>query len=62
MIVRGETNYRALKSIYDVLNEIIDNNVKKIAVSIIVEEAGTGGVYAVPIAKKLFDEYLNGGN
>lgn len=26
MIVRGETNYRALKSIYDVLNEIIDNN------------------------------------
>lgn len=34
----------------------------KIAVSIIVEEAGTGGVYAVPIAKKMFDEYLNGGN
>lgn len=26
MIVREETNYRALKSIYDVLNEIIDNN------------------------------------
>ena len=34
----------------------------KIAVSIIVEEAGTGGIYAVPIAKKMFDEYLNGGN
>ena len=31
----------------------------KIAVSIIVEKAGTGGTYAVPIAKQLFDEYIN---
>ena len=31
----------------------------KIAVSIIVEEAGSGGTYAVPIARKLFDYYLN---
>ncbi len=30
---------------------------KKIAVSIIVERAGTGSDYAVPIAKKIFDEY-----
>lgn len=26
MVVREESNYRALKSIYDILNEIIDNN------------------------------------
>lgn len=30
----------------------------KIAVSIIVEGAGTGSTYAVPIAKKMFDVYL----
>lgn len=30
---------------------------KKLAVSIIVEGAGTGSDYAVPIAKKLFDKY-----
>ena len=35
----------------------VDN--PKIAVSIIVEEAGSGGTYAVPIAKKMFDYYLN---
>lgn len=29
-----------------------------IAVSIIVEKAGTGGTHAVPIAKKMFDAYL----
>lgn len=34
----------------------VDN--PKIAVSIIVEEAGSGGTYAVPIAKKMFDYYL----
>lgn len=32
-------------------------NGKKIAVSIIVEGAGTGSDYAVPIAKKIFDKY-----
>lgn len=32
----------------------------KIAVSIVVEEAGTGGRYAVPIAKEMFREYLGG--
>lgn len=31
----------------------------EIAVSIIVESAGTGGEYAVPIAKEIFDEYFN---
>lgn len=31
----------------------------KIAVSIIVEEAGAGSEYAVPIAKKIFDAYYN---
>ena len=31
----------------------------KIAVTIIIEEAGTGGDYAVPIAQMLFREYLN---
>lgn len=31
----------------------------KIAISIIVEGAGTGSEYAVPIAKKLLEEYLN---
>ena len=30
---------------------------KKVAVSIIVEGAGTGSDYAVPIAGKLFDAY-----
>ena len=32
-------------------------NNKKVAVSIIVEGAGTGSDYAVPIAKKIFDAY-----
>ena len=32
----------------------------KIAVSIIVEGAGTGSQYAVPIAEKMFEEYLGG--
>lgn len=31
----------------------------KIAVSVIVEKSGTGSEYAVPVAKKLFDCYLN---
>lgn len=31
----------------------------QIAVSIIVESSGTGSQYAVPIAKKIFDTYLN---
>ena len=31
----------------------------KIAISIIAEGAGTGSEYAVPIAKKLLEEYLN---
>lgn len=31
----------------------------KLAVSIILEEAGTGSEYAVPIAKKIFDEYFS---
>ena len=31
---------------------------KSLAVSIVVEGAGTGSAYAVPIAKKLFDEYF----
>lgn len=31
----------------------------EIAVSIIVESSGAGSDYAVPIAKKIFDEYLN---
>ena len=31
----------------------------KIAVTIIIEEAGAGGDYAVPIAQMLFREYLN---
>ena len=30
---------------------------KKLVVSIVVEAAGTGGRYAVPIAKKIFDAY-----
>lgn len=30
----------------------------KIAISIIVEGAGTGSQYAVPIAKEMFREYL----
>lgn len=30
---------------------------KKLAVSIIVENSGTGSDYAVPVAKKIFDEY-----
>ena len=30
----------------------------KVAVTIIVEGAGTGGDYAVPIAKRLFDAYF----
>lgn len=32
---------------------------RKIAISVIVENSGTGSEYAVPIAKKLFDCYLN---
>jgi peptidoglycan glycosyltransferase len=31
----------------------------KIVVSIVVEEAGAGSEYAVPIAKKIFDAYYN---
>ena len=30
---------------------------KKLVVSIVVERAGTGSAYAVPIAKKIFDAY-----
>ena len=33
-------------------------NNPKIAVSIVVEGAGTGSQYAIPIAKKMFEEYL----
>lgn len=33
-------------------------NEPKIAVSVLVEGAGTGSAYAVPIAKKIFDAYL----
>ncbi|BCN30504.1 peptidoglycan D,D-transpeptidase FtsI family protein [Anaeromicropila herbilytica] len=32
---------------------------KKVAVSVIVESVGTGSTYAVPIAKKLFDNYFD---
>lgn len=32
----------------------------KIAVSVIVEEAGTGSQYAVPVAKQIFQQYLGG--
>lgn len=32
---------------------------KEIAISVIVEDSGTGSEYAVPIAKKLFNSYLN---
>ncbi len=32
---------------------------KEIAISVIVENSGTGSEYAVPIAKKLFNSYLN---
>jgi len=35
-------------------------NNPKIAVSIIVEGAGTGSQYAVPIARKMFEEYIGG--
>ena len=31
----------------------------KIALSVIVESSGTGSEYAVPIAKKMFESYLN---
>jgi peptidoglycan glycosyltransferase len=34
-----------------------EQNGKKLVVSIVVEAAGTGGKYAVPIAKKIFDAY-----
>jgi len=30
----------------------------KVAVTIIIENAGTGGDYAVPVAKRLFDAYF----
>ena len=32
-------------------------NGKKLCVSVVVEAAGTGSAYAVPIAKKVFDAY-----
>ena len=35
------------------------SNHPKLVVSIVVEGAGTGGKYAVPIAKKMFREYLS---
>lgn len=34
-------------------------NKKKIAVSIIIEGAGTGSEYAVPVAKRIFDSYFS---
>ena len=34
-----------------------EKNGKKICVSVVVEAAGTGSAYAVPIAKKVFDAY-----
>lgn len=34
----------------------------QICVTIIIEGAGSGGDYAVPIAKRIFDAYLDGGN
>ena len=36
-----------------------ENNTPDICVTIIVEEAGVGGDYAVPIAKRLFDAYYD---
>ena len=34
-----------------------EKNGKKLCVSVVVEAAGTGSAYAVPIAKKVFDAY-----
>lgn len=34
----------------------------QICVTIIIEGAGSGGDYAVPIAKRIFDAYMDGGN
>lgn len=36
-----------------------DGNGKEIAIAIIVEKSGSGSEYAVPIAKKVFEAYLN---
>lgn len=39
------------------LSDYAEKNGKKLCVSIVVEAAGTGSAYAVPIAKKVFDAY-----
>lgn len=36
-----------------------DSNIPEIAISVLVENSGTGGVYAVPVAAKIFDAFFS---
>lgn len=54
----GSAEYDSSKSSHAWFVGFADNGDKELAVSIIVEGAGTGSEYAVPIARKVFDAYL----
>lgn len=54
----GSAEFDSSKSSHAWFVGFAERNGKKAAVSIIVEGAGTGSEYAVPIARKVFDAYL----
>lgn len=54
----GSAEYDSNKSSHAWFVGFAPSDQPQLAVSIIVEGAGTGGAYAVPIAKKIFDAYL----
>lgn len=54
----GSAEFNAAKASHSWFIGYASAKGKKLAVSIIVEGAGTGSAYAVPVAKKIFDSYL----
>lgn len=55
--VSGSGESHAWFTGYAGLNKDDENQLPDICLTIIIEEAGTGGDYAVPIAKRIFDAY-----
>ena len=56
----GSAEYNSAKDSHSWFVGFAPADKPQIAVSVIVEEGGTGSEYAVPIAKKIFDAYLSG--
>ena len=55
----GSAQYDSSDNVHSWFVGFAPSNHPKLVVSIVVEGAGTGGKYAVPIAKKMFREYLS---